>query len=218
MAKNLGIPLKPSGVVAERMRVQPQVRPGPSSTNRTRRSRTRHARRRFFHGLRLAAAIVVAAVSATVAVSVFTLHLGIRPVLTGSMRPDYGPGAVLLTRQIPTSSLRPGMIVLFVPPGEHAEYAHRITSVSGTADAPVITTKGDANKAADPWHARITASRVNEVVGSVPGIGRLLVLLRGPGQIILALAGGLLAAWAGARWLLAPTSRSPGRRAAAGGA
>jgi signal peptidase I len=222
VAKNFRIPLKPSAGGAERHRVkhqvQHQVQPGGDPSARARRSRTRHARRRFFHGLRLAAALVVAAVSATVAISVFTLHLGIRPVLTGSMRPDYGPGALLLTREVPTSSLRPGMIVLLVPPGEHAAYAHRITSVSGTPNAPVITTKGDANKVADPWHARITASRVSEVVGSVPGVGRPLVLLRGPGQIILALAGGLLAAWAGARWLLAPSSRAPGRRAPAGGA
>jgi hypothetical protein len=32
------------------------------------------------------------------------------------MRPDYGPGTVLVTRRVPVSALEPGMIVLFVPP------------------------------------------------------------------------------------------------------
>jgi len=160
----------------------------------------------------------VALASAAIAVTVITLHIGVRPVLTGSMQPDYGPGAVLVTRQVSTASLEPGMIVLFVPPGEHAQYAHRITTVHHTADGTIVTTKGDANRTADPWHARITATRVSQVVGSVPGIGRVLVALRGTGQIVLALLGGLIAAWAGARWFFAPPSRTPARRMTPGGA
>jgi signal peptidase I len=202
----------------EDKRVQPQVQPLCNPSARVRRLQTRRARRRILDGLRFATAVVVALLSAVVAVSVVALHLGVRPVLTGSMRPDYGPGAVLLTRQIPTTSLRPGMIVLFVPPGEHAQYAHRITTATTTPDGTVLTTKGDANRAGDPWHARITAPRVSEVVGSLPGIGRLLVFFRGDGQILLALVGGLVAAWAGTRWILTSSTRSPARRMTPGGA
>ena len=198
--------------------MQPQAQPLSNPPSRAERIRARRARRRLLHGVRLAAAGAVAAVSAVVAVAVVTLHLGVHPVLTGSMQPDYGPGAVLVTRQIPTSSLRPGMIVLFVPPGERAEYAHRITTVTGTPDGTVVTTKGDANRTPDPWHARITAGRVSAVVGSVPGIGRLLVGMRGVGQIVVALLGALVAAWAGIRWILSSSSRPPGRRVTAGGA
>ena len=179
------------------------------------RVRLRRARRRVLSGLRLGASALLLGLSAIVTVSVFTLHLGIRPVLTGSMRPDYGPGAVLVTRQVPASSLRPGMIVLLVPPGDHAAYAHRIATVSGSPDAPVITTKGDANRAPDPWHAKITAGSVNQVVGSVPGVGRVLVGMRGLGQITLALIGTLVAGWAGARWFFS-SSRSWDRRTTAG--
>ena len=197
--------------------MQPVVQQFSNQTVRMQRAQLRRSRRRLLRGLRVAACVVVLCLSAALTVSVFALHLGIRPVLTGSMRPDYGPGAVLLTRQVPVSSLRPGMVVLFVPPGEHGEYAHRITSVSGASGAPVITTKGDANMAADPWHARITSHSVNEVVGSLPGVGRLLVGIRGIGQIALAVVGGLLAAWAGTRWLFS-SSRPTDRRAAAGSA
>ena len=134
--------------------MQPLVQ--PSRTRRageqpSRAERRRQRRRnRTQHVLRLGAATVVLALSAVTAVCVMTMHLGVRAVLTGSMRPDYGPGAVLLTQQVPTASVRPGMIVLFVPPGEHVEYAHRITTVTGPEDAPVITTKGDANKVGRP--------------------------------------------------------------------
>jgi signal peptidase I len=183
----------------------------PSRAER-RRQRRRHRTR---HVLKLGAATVVLALSAVVAVSVMTMHLGVRAVLTGSMRPDYGPGAVLLTQQVPTASVRPGMIVLFVPPGEHVEYAHRITSVTGPENAPVITTKGDANKVGDPWHARLVAPTVDRVIGSVPAIGRVLVFLRGSGQILLAITGGLLAAWGVARWTFRP-HQAAGRRATAG--
>ena len=160
---------------------------------------------------------MVFAISSAVMISVLTLHLGVRPVLTGSMRPDYGPGALLVTRQVPVSAVVPGMIVLFVPPGEHVEYAHRVTSVRDSPDGPVITTKGDANAAADPWHARITAGTINEVVASAPGIGRVLIAVRGTGQILLALVGAVVAIWGGLRWLLGSHSRPSARRTSSQG-
>jgi signal peptidase len=137
-----------------------------------------------------------------------SLHLGFRPVLTGSMRPTYGPGALLVTRPVPVSSVRPGMIVVFDPPGEHAEFAHRVATVSGPAAHPIITTKGDANPGPDPWHARLTSGSIPEVVVAVPWMGRLLVGLRGPLQLALIVFGGLAAAVAGSRWILLPTGRA----------
>ena len=173
--------------------------------------------RRLILGCRLAAAAVVFALSAAIAVCVVTLHLGIRPVLTGSMRPDYGPGGVLLTRQVPTSSLQPGMVVLFAPPGEHVEYAHRLTSVSPSRAGLVVTTKGDANKSADPWHAVLAAPHVDRVIGSAPGVGRILVAVHGTGQILIVLFGGVLAVWAVSGALVSAT-RTHRRLAMARGA
>ncbi len=142
------------------------------------------------------------------AVATLSLHLGFRPVLTGSMRPTYGPGALLVTRQVPVRNVHPGMIVLFTPPGEHVEFAHRIATVSGPASQPIITTKGDANPAPDPWHARLTSASISEVVAEVPGVGRLMVGMHGTLQIALIIMGGLLAAVAGSRWILAPQGRA----------
>jgi signal peptidase len=152
----------------------------------------------------VAAATVLALLCGVLAIAVVTLHLQLRPVLTGSMRPTYGPGAMLITKPIPVQSLRPGMIVLFVPPGEHAEFAHRITSVRGSQSEPIITTKGDANRAPDPWHAQLTSATVPEVVATVPWVGRLMVGLRGPVQLALIILGGLVVAVSGTHRILRP--------------
>jgi signal peptidase len=219
MASFLRDSLKRSVATAETFVVQPVVQPTDDRppAGRPARSELRRGarRRRNRHILKVSAGLVALALSAVVALSVVTFHLGVRAVLTGSMRPDYGPGAILLTERVPTSSIRPGMIVLFVPPGETSEFAHRIVSVSGPADAPIITTKGDANKTADPWHAQLTTPTVNRVIGSLPQLGRVLIALRGSGQILLAVVGGLLAAFGCARWALSP-QRPPGRRTTAG--
>jgi signal peptidase I len=179
---------------------------------RTERIRVRQKRRRLVTLVQVLCAAAVLGASASLAFCVVSLHIGVRPVLTGSMRPDYSPGAVLFTRRIPTSTIRPGMIVLFVPPGESSEFAHRVTTVTGPADAPVLTTKGDANKVGDPWHARITAPYVSEVIGSLPAFGRLFIVVRGTGQIVLALVGSLLVIWGGTKWLSVVTTRSSRRR------
>lgn len=205
--------------MAETTQVQPEVQASGSHVRRgpvSRQTRLRRERRRRHrHLAKLAAAFLALVLSAAVAVSVVTMHLGVKAVLTSSMRPDYGPGALLLTKRIPIQDIHPGMIVLFVPPGETSQYADRLVTVTGPKDAPVVTTKGDANKAVDPWHAKIVSPTISEVIGSVPSVGRLLVAVRGTGQILLAVAGGLVAAWACARWAFSP-QRPPGRRTTAG--
>jgi signal peptidase I len=161
-------------------------------------------RRGVIRAFVLLGAAVVLAVSAALASMVVVLHLGVRPVLTGSMRPTYGPGSILVTQLVPVNDLHPGMIALFVPPGEHVEFAHRITSVSGPASDPTITTKGDANKTSDPWHARLTTGSVPVVVATVPWVGRLMVGIHGPVQLVLIILGGLVVAVAGTKWILRP--------------
>jgi signal peptidase I len=158
------------------------------------------------HGLlrtiALLGAVLVLVGSAALASVVIVFHLSVRPVLTGSMRPTFGPGAILITKPVPVEDLRIGMIPLFVPPGEHAEFAHRITSVTGTRENPIVTTKGDANKFPDPWHARFTTATVPVVIGTQPWVGRLMVGIRGPAQLVLIIVGGLVVAIAGAAWIL----------------
>ena len=166
-------------------------------------------RRPLFAGLLVVGTAAFAVVCTVVALAIVAFHVQVRPVLTGSMVPTYGPGAIVITRPVPVDDLRRGMIILFVPPGQHAEFAHRIVSVSGSRTEPIITTKGDANKSADPWHAQLTSSTVPQVIGTVPWVGRLMVGLRGPVQLLLIGIGGLVAGVSGTRWILRPPPSRP---------
>jgi signal peptidase I len=168
---------------------------------------------RVLVGLITACAAVLTAAIAALALVVVVFHIEVRPVLTGSMVPTYGPGALLVTKPVPVTNLHRGTIVLFVPPGQRAEFAHRITSVSGDRSHPIITTKGDANKAPDPWRAQLDSATVPEVVATVPWLGRLMVGLRGPIQIVLIVLGGLIIGVGGTWWILRP--RWPIRRVVA---
>jgi len=161
--------------------------------------------RRLLRAITLVGAALCLVGSAALASAVIILHLGVRPVLTGSMVPTYGPGAIVVTKPVPVEDLRVGMIPVFVPPGEHAEFAHRITSVSGSPENPIVTTKGDANKAPDRWHARFATPTVPVVVGTQPWVGRLMVGIRGPIQLALIIVGGLIVAVAGASWIARPS-------------
>jgi signal peptidase I len=168
---------------------------------------------RVLVGLITVCAGALTAAAAALALMVVAFHIEVRPVLTGSMVPTYGPGALLVTQPVPVTDVHKGMIVLFVPPGQRSEFAHRITSVSGGRSHPIITTKGDANKAPDPWRARLDSPTVPEVVASVPWLGRLMIGLRGPIQIVLIVLGGLIVSVSGTGWILRP--RSSNRRAVA---
>jgi signal peptidase I len=161
-------------------------------------------------GLMAVCAAVLLVASAVLAVAVVVFHIEVRPVLTGSMVPTYGPGALLVTKPVPVADLHQGMIVVFVPPGERAEFAHRITSVSGSRSDPIITTKGDANKAPDPWRAQLDSATVPEVVATVPWLGRIMVGLQGQIQIVLIIGGGLIVGVSGTRWILRPRSSTAG--------
>ncbi|MBV9097363.1 MAG: signal peptidase I [Frankiaceae bacterium] len=127
----------------------------------------------------LVTAALVCLIVAVVAGKVF-LHLGMSPVLTGSMRPAFAPGDAIVTRPVAVSQLRPGMVVVFVPPGHVTPYAHRIVSVSGSPSHPVLATKGDANLAPDHWRVTLNTPTITQVVGSVPKVGYPLTWLREP--------------------------------------
>ena len=133
-------------------------------------------------GRAIRALVTAAIVCLIVAIGVgkLFLHVGMSPVLTGSMRPSFAPGDAVLTRPIPVSQLRAGMVVVFVPPGHATAYAHRIVSVSGSPSHPILTTKGDANPAPDHWRVTLNTPTITQVVGSVPKLGYPLTWLREP--------------------------------------
>jgi len=157
--------------------------------------------------------LMTTAAFVTAAALVFFLHLSVDPVRTGSMLPAYGPGWAVIMKPIPAADVRPGMIVSFTPPGLASGYVHRVVTVSGSPERPVITTKGDANPRPDPWHAQLTSATVPQVIWAVPEVGRVMLdLQQRTTRVGLMGFGGFSIAGAGSRAIITPASRR--RRAA----
>ena len=96
----------------------------------------------------------------------------VQTVLSGSMRPALSPGDLAITQGVPMGSLRVGDVIVFTPPTETQQVIHRIAS----RDGDVITTKGDANSVADPWHVTLQGTTGYRLVFVVPYLGWLTEL------------------------------------------
>ncbi len=64
--------------------------------------------RGFLHAVAAAGAGLGLVGCTALASAVVVFHLGVRPVLTGSMRPAYGPGAILITKQVAVKTFTRG--------------------------------------------------------------------------------------------------------------
>lgn len=158
----------------------------------------------------LLAALGLASVTlAAAGLAVATLHLHVDPVLSGSMRPAYGPGDLVVTRQVPAGTVRPGSIVLVVPPGESTPFAHRIVTVTGDQSHPTITTKGDANPVPDRWRVTLSSPTVPRVVAVAPKLGAFALINQSPRGKAFAGAGlGLIVSLFGVIQMVAILRRS----------
>ena len=177
------------------------------------RTRHRFSARRVLGVIATTAATLATLVFLAVGVAAPLLHIGFSPVLTGSMRPAYAPGDLLITAPADVSSLLPGQIAVFTPPGESTPFAHRITAIGGTPAKPVLTTKGDANPAPDHWKAVLDQAQVPVVVAVVPSVGSVLLWIENPLQRALLTASfGLTVTGSAVWWILQSTPASSARR------
>lgn len=125
-------------------------------------------RSRIVTGLVLLAGFSVLSIGS--AVRFADLH--VQTVLSNSMQPTFSAGDVVVTRAIPTGSVRAGHVIVFQPPGRGEPVIHRVTSHRGG----VITTRGDANSIDDPWTVRLAGANQYRLVAVLPGIGWLTSL------------------------------------------
>lgn len=142
----------------------------------------------------------------------FDLHVTASSVLTGSMRPAFAPGDAVITRPIPITAVRPGMVILATPEGGSTPYAHRVIAVKHENGQVFVRTQGDANPSPDAWlDVYAPTSQVAAVIGSVPKLGYLLEAVRGHttqrGVVPVAVAGLVLTFVACAFVLLAGRPR-----------
>ena len=102
--------------------------------------------------LRVSVLLILVGGLVIAAVGVWTGGWQIRPILSGSMRPGFPIGGVVVTERVPLSSLRVGDVAVFHPPNDPGvTYVHRIISLASTPSGMVVQTKGDDNLYPDPW-------------------------------------------------------------------
>jgi signal peptidase I len=121
---------------------------------------------------------------------IFFLVIGVLPrlglyrpvtVLSGSMRPTFSPGDMVLVAPEPVSAVRVGQVVSYqVPVGIHQVETHRVVRVLQGGAHPVVQTQGDANNWPDPWTARLQGKTAWRLIAVVPHLGYLVNWLRGP--------------------------------------
>lgn len=111
-------------------------------------------------------------------------HFGFyRPVtvLSGSMRPTFSPGDMVIDVPEPVSSVRVGQVVSYqVPTGIHQVETHRIVHILQGGAHPVIQTRGDANNHDDPWTAKLEGKTAWRMIAVIPHLGYVVNWLRGP--------------------------------------
>ena len=102
-------------------------------------------------------------------------------VLSGSMRPTFSPGDVVIDRPVTMAKLRVGDVITYQAPIDgHPVISHRIIELNHPGLHPTVRTKGDANSAPDPWRATLGDGPAWRVTYVAPGVGRAIQFLRSP--------------------------------------
>jgi signal peptidase len=132
---------------------------------------------------RPAASITLAAAALLACVTLLPPLVGFeRYVITsGSMTGSYDRGSIVFDEVVPVEQLRVGDAITYRPPdgaGPDHLVTHRIASIerdrSGTR---IFRTKGDANRAADPWTFRLDQPTQARVRFHIPYAGYALAAL-----------------------------------------
>lgn len=143
----------------------PAHRPRPAARGRVR------GRRRIDRALSLLLGTVLLAGAAAVVAGLVGIRLLV--IESGSMAPTLFTGDLVVSRSEPAARIHPGDIVTFQHPALHVPVTHRVVDVRTAGGWAQVTTKGDANVAAENWRVPVTG-RVGHAVFHVPSAGRLL--------------------------------------------
>ncbi|WP_341924166.1 signal peptidase I [Nocardioides psychrotolerans] len=117
-------------------------------------------------------------------------------IMGGSMEGTYDLGSVVFEEVVPTSELKVGDVITYVPPAESGIttlVTHRIVDIDGD----FYRTQGDANPGVDPWTFQLTAETQPRAVAHVPYVGFAFMALadRGTRMAVIGIPAALIALW-----------------------
>jgi signal peptidase I len=141
--------------------------------------------------------VLVLAILGAAGIGAWALAQGswsVNPVLSGSMRPGFTVGGVVISQRIPVSQLAVRDVIVFHNPNKPSEeMVHRIVQMTkGPNGELFIKTQGDANPVRDPWTLTIRGNSVYKVRWSLPLLGYVAVAYQNHRGIALMVAGFLL--------------------------
>lgn len=170
--------------------------------------RRAHPIRRWLEGVVIA---IVVALAALCVAAVASGRYQVRPVLSGSMRPGLPVGGIVVTQQVPASSLNVRDVIVFHRPDKPDELVvHRIVTMKQGPSGPVVQTQGDANNAADPWTVTLQGDTAYRAVFSLPYAGYVAVWMHSPaGRTAILLVGLALVIGAGVSGVFSRRAKKP---------
>lgn len=166
---------------------------------------------RMLGDIALWAAAAAGVVCIVLVILAITANITLILFRTGSMSPTIPAGSVAVVQRVDAAQLRVGDVVTVDREGE-LPVTHRVTSIEpGATDAErIITMRGDANAADDPFPYTVTSVRT--VLFSIPGIATVIAGMGDPWVL-----GGLTAgATVLVVWAFWPRSGSASERREAG--
>jgi signal peptidase len=142
------------------------------------------------------------------------LGLGVLVVQGGSMGEAIPRGSVVVTRSLEPHQVAKGDVILLrerTAAGAHPPVLHRVAAIGKRDGNIVITTKGDANRSADP-RPYVLDGKTSTPIYHVPMVGFLLGLVSTPiGWLLLILLPAALLCGSVLRsvWVDAPDTDAP---------
>ena len=145
----------------------------------------------------LVASILVLAILTAAGFAAVALVRGtwmVTPVLSGSMRPGFAVGGVVISERVPVDHLAVRDVIVFSRPGNPSQQVvHRIVRiVVGKSGQRLINTQGDANTIRDPWTLTISGNYAYKVRWSVPLLGYVAIAFQNHRGIALLVTGFVL--------------------------